>query len=493
MTEEPGQDKSLARYKKFNHYSHAHFAIEFDHYVNTYVYNSNPKNLSILNFLNYLKDKLVFTSDSKQEIQDALKRMLENAIDSSIIQSGMKKRFKKLLDNISDTFERKEIIEFFAELDKELEAIKNELVEEHISQEDLLNLVNETSNTFKQIKFPTYYNKLKTIWDACITETNYFVLDLRDKEILNQVHNLLDDCELESLFERLLIEDENNHMSKTAREYMMLFDQIIEESLEEYAEDVDAKKEEEKDAEDVEKEMKEDAWNVVKNDIKIEDKAVSEMEKIVHNLSGTAKKLRFLSNTIPIPVHDYNQSEFSDIHIIKIDGVAEFFERLKQIPLFLLEVSRDPSDLDPDKFRTDRHKLMSEGAFALNKFIIKTELPIWNVCKTLGIFLAQAFGDELEIGQIIYIDPGLYLFALFTIPNLIIPTSATNLEHKIKQFKKFERSDQLRIMKHMSKYTTGLSPGRPRTVTFSEFLPKEPSSKVNSNVQRNVTKGKGKG
>ncbi|CAG8725633.1 1164_t:CDS:2, partial [Racocetra fulgida] len=290
------------------------------------MYNSNPKDLSILNFLNYLKDKLVFTSDSKQEIQDALKRTLESAIDSSIIQSGIKKQFKKLLDNISDTFERKEIIEFFAELDKEFEAmsfnkyssellqksgnlhtlrlasyymttsaefdkngesssyhvsrkrrevdfdeeqtikkqyqdryttppplnkneqdadfvfepdklnlyyqelsltslnsaverpvnsedsinvevpiskrpqeavasksIKNELVEEHISQEDLLNSMNETSNTFKQIEFLTYYNKLKTIWDACITEMNYFVLDLRDKEILNQVHNLLDD------------------------------------------------------------------------------------------------------------------------------------------------------------------------------------------------------------------------------------------------------------------------------------------------------------
>ncbi|CAG8785985.1 957_t:CDS:2, partial [Racocetra fulgida] len=77
----------------------------------------------------------------------------------------------------------------------------------------------------------------------------------------------------------------------------------------------------------------------------------------------------------------------------RVDGVAEFFERPKQILLFLLEVSEDPSNPDLDKFRTDRYKLMS----------------------------------------------------------------------------------------------------RPRTVTFSEFLPKEPSSKVNSNIQRNVTKGKGKG
>ncbi|CAG8701653.1 12540_t:CDS:2, partial [Cetraspora pellucida] len=309
---------------------------------------SIPKDLSILNFLNYLKDKLVFTSDSKQEVQDALTRTVERVIDSPIVQTGIKKRLKKISNNISDTFERKEIVEFFAELDKEFEARQNqrnlemsydkyssellqksgdlntsrlssyymtmsaeyhekgesasdqsnyvsrkrqgvgfneertikkqyqdgytaspslekneqdadfaveqdmdnmyyqdlslvktslnsdiersvnsegainaevliskqpqeavaskstknvneESVEEHISQEDLLNSVNETSNTFKQIKFPTYYNKLKTIWDTCNAGTNYFVLDLRDQEILNQVHNLLEDCELESL------------------------------------------------------------------------------------------------------------------------------------------------------------------------------------------------------------------------------------------------------------------------------------------------------
>ncbi|CAG8743219.1 1514_t:CDS:2, partial [Gigaspora rosea] len=396
-----------------------------------------------------------------------------------------------------------------------------ESVEEHISQENLLNSVNETSNTFKQIEFPTYYDKLKTICDTCNVGMDYFVLDLRNKEILNQVHNLLEDSELESLFERLSLEDENEHISKTAHEYMMLFDQIIKKSKKEDAEDVeeegeeDVEEEGEEDVEDVEKEEEEDAGNVVENGIKIEDETVSKMGKIARNLNGTAKKLRFLSNTIPIPVHDYDQSQFPDfldsvqyfsceqtismkmdfqLADYRADGVAEFFEHPKQIPLFLLEVFGGPSDPDPDKFKTDRHKLMSEGVFTLNKFITKTELPTWNVCKTLGIFLAQAFGDELEIGQIIYIGPGLYLFSPFTIPNLIIPTYATNLEHvprlirtllclrynvikKIEKFKKFKRSRQCCIMKPATKYATGLSPGRLRTVTFAEFLPKETFSK----------------
>ena len=78
--------------------------MEFDYHTDTYVYNSNPKDLSVLHCLSYLKDKLVFTSDSKQDIQDALTRTIEKVIDSPIVQTGIKKRLKKISDNISDTF-----------------------------------------------------------------------------------------------------------------------------------------------------------------------------------------------------------------------------------------------------------------------------------------------------------------------------------------------------------------------------------------------------
>ncbi|CAB4394858.1 unnamed protein product [Rhizophagus irregularis] len=44
-------------------------------------------------------------------------------MDSPIVQAGIKKRLKKISDNISDAFEGKDIVEFFAELDKEFEAI----------------------------------------------------------------------------------------------------------------------------------------------------------------------------------------------------------------------------------------------------------------------------------------------------------------------------------------------------------------------------------
>ncbi|POG78822.1 hypothetical protein GLOIN_2v1535363 [Rhizophagus irregularis DAOM 181602=DAOM 197198] len=47
-------------------------------------------------------------------------------MDSPIVQAGIKKRLKKISDNISDTFEGKDIVEFFAELDKEFEAKLNQ-------------------------------------------------------------------------------------------------------------------------------------------------------------------------------------------------------------------------------------------------------------------------------------------------------------------------------------------------------------------------------
>ncbi|PKB97553.1 hypothetical protein RhiirA5_467664 [Rhizophagus irregularis] len=63
---------------------------------------------------------------SKQEVQDAFTRTVEMVMDSPIVQAGIKKRLKKISDNISDTFEGKDIVEFFAELDKEFEAKLNQ-------------------------------------------------------------------------------------------------------------------------------------------------------------------------------------------------------------------------------------------------------------------------------------------------------------------------------------------------------------------------------
>lgn len=40
---------------------------------------------------------------------------------------------------------------------------------------------------------------------------------------------------------------------------------------------------------------------------------------------------------------------------------------------------------DPDKIHGDRRKLLDEGVFALNKFMLSIELPTWKVCRILGV------------------------------------------------------------------------------------------------------------
>ncbi|CAI2193034.1 19694_t:CDS:2, partial [Funneliformis geosporum] len=414
---------------------------------------------------------------------------------------------------------------------KKISSFENEeeLAEEDITQEDVLNSIAEVSDIFGKTKFPTYYNKLKSIWHNRDAETNYYVIDLGDEETLNQVHDHLSDNELNFLFERLRLTDEDECLSTEARRYMTLFDEMIEEES--------------------------------CNDGKIEDEEnyttggrnSEEFERKVHQLDSLPKKFHYLSNTLPIPAESYDQSETPDVFVIKsvschidtstkmnglmkstpertwtahvlayiffvtfcfidslqyfscerdistkidaqddrykADGVLELFERPRQIPLFLLEVSEGPNNPDPDKIKGDRTKLMNEGVFALNKFMISTELPEWKVCEALGVFLAQGFADKVEIGQIIFIGPGLYLFSPFTVPALTIPTSNTNLKHaprlirtllclryntieKIEKFNELEKEGQQRIVKPITKYATGVTPGRSRVVTFSQFLPK---------------------
>ncbi|CAG8657564.1 7980_t:CDS:2, partial [Scutellospora calospora] len=85
----------------------------------------------------------------------------------------------------------------------------------------------------------------------------------------------------------------------------------------------------------------------------------------------------------------------------------------------ILEGFNNPN---PDKINEDRQKLMNGVFFA-------SIIPTCEVCSTLKVFLAQGFENNVEIGQMIFIGPGLYLILPFTIPALIIPTSTANLEH----------------------------------------------------------------
>ncbi|CAB5395778.1 unnamed protein product [Rhizophagus irregularis] len=356
----------------------------------------------------------------------------------------------------------------------------------HIQKDDLSTSVSETLNIFKKVQFPTYYNKLKEIWYDEDPSSNYYVIDFGNRDILEKVHNLLNNTELQSLFERLKLDDEEKYLSQKAHDYLSLFDKILK------AKDEESEEEEEND------ESEEEVEN-----IESIDKFVAEMEKTFHSLNGVATKFRYLSNTLPLPVLEYDQSQNIDIHIIK--SISSHIDSYSK-----MNVSGDPSNDDIDKLANDKKKLIKEGVFALNKFMTKTRLPSWEVCKDLKIFLAQGYSDKLEIGQIIYIGPKLYLFAPFTVPSIIIPTSTANLSYtsrlirtllclrfniikKIREYKEFEIKAQQLTMNPGNKYVTGASPGRTKTVVFEEFLPKISRDDTRDDTKRKRGRPRGRG
>ncbi|CAJ0762139.1 2215_t:CDS:2, partial [Entrophospora sp. SA101] len=75
------------------------------------------------------------------------------------------------------------------------------LLQEGTSQEDLSNSVTETLITFGKLKFPTYYDKLKTIQNTSNVEANYYVIAMGDKDTLNQA------CSYMELFDKIVEEE----------------------------------------------------------------------------------------------------------------------------------------------------------------------------------------------------------------------------------------------------------------------------------------------
>ncbi|RGB28312.1 hypothetical protein C1646_767957 [Rhizophagus diaphanus] len=315
---------------------------------------------------------------------------------------------KKLCEKVKSEVSNKNLMTYWQDILTEKQHPSTSSNLSHIQKDDLLTSVSETLNIFKKVQFPTYYNKLKEIWYPIII---------------------------------LKLDDEKKHLSQKAHNYLSLFDTILKAKDDKYEELKKAEEEGEIDESEEEEEIHESKEG--KENIESKDIFVAEMEKKFHSLNDVATKFRYLSNTLPIPVIEYDQSQNIDIHIIKsisshidsyskmndlqdtdyrADGVAELFKRPNQIPI--------------------RH-------FHPKQIHDKNKASVMR-------------GDQLDIGQIIYIGPKLYLFLPFTVPSIIIPTSTANLSY----------TSQLIQTLLWNKYITGASPGQTRTVVFEEFLPK---------------------
>ncbi|CAG8614062.1 11431_t:CDS:2, partial [Acaulospora morrowiae] len=123
--------------------------MNFDRYIENYIRDSDPTDWNALNCLKCLKDNddLDFTSDSKQDILDAFIKTFKKVIDSPIVHNGAKRKAKKIFNNIKDTFERREIDEFFEELDHEFDIRKTDReVHKNVDTAKTLGIQEQRSN-----------------------------------------------------------------------------------------------------------------------------------------------------------------------------------------------------------------------------------------------------------------------------------------------------------------------------------------------------------
>ncbi|CAG8634685.1 2990_t:CDS:10, partial [Ambispora leptoticha] len=100
--------------------------MDFDHYVADYQMISDPKNWSALDCLHSLKERVDFSSDSKNDILKAFRRRFKNVSQSTAILAGPKKKAGRLHATTKESFKRREIIDFFEKQDQAFAMRKND-------------------------------------------------------------------------------------------------------------------------------------------------------------------------------------------------------------------------------------------------------------------------------------------------------------------------------------------------------------------------------
>lgn len=95
--------------------------MDFYYYISAFKDEIAHTNWSVLNCLRYLKDQVQLTSDSKQEILYAFVKVFKKVNESTIMHVGARKKALRLYENAAETFQRKEILGFFEDIDHEFD------------------------------------------------------------------------------------------------------------------------------------------------------------------------------------------------------------------------------------------------------------------------------------------------------------------------------------------------------------------------------------
>ncbi|CAG8786032.1 8637_t:CDS:2, partial [Acaulospora morrowiae] len=149
-----------------------------------------------------------------QVVRTTLTRQLEN-LEDDYVQLSARKKGIRIFNSMSPNESPSTIRDSKIMLETFDENFASDLKEKaQLSTTPFLpKKLIDASNTFGKVEFPSYYKKLKSIWNNQ-DATNYHIIDLGGKDTSHKVHDLLDEDELKLLFNRLVLDDEDMHINE---------------------------------------------------------------------------------------------------------------------------------------------------------------------------------------------------------------------------------------------------------------------------------------
>src|SRR5438270_1444142 len=90
--------------------------MDFEKYASDFLKGALLQDWCIINLLRYLESCVQFSSDSKNDILDAFKRVLRKTSNSSVVHAGARTKAVKLFKNVEEIFKEKKFLTFLMKL-----------------------------------------------------------------------------------------------------------------------------------------------------------------------------------------------------------------------------------------------------------------------------------------------------------------------------------------------------------------------------------------
>ena len=99
--------------------------MNFENHIRTYFQSNNYLKWNVLEVLRYISDNVNFTSEDLNDIQNSLEEQLEILSNHKSLRLAAKNKAIKLLENLSRTLKRKDVLNFLENQDLKFAEVSN--------------------------------------------------------------------------------------------------------------------------------------------------------------------------------------------------------------------------------------------------------------------------------------------------------------------------------------------------------------------------------